>query len=174
MTNIYHDLAKLKGFHDNDEFDEQGKPTPRQLLAWAALICSEWFEWRAENHPWYKSEEFHNFGKPEGMLAELADVCIRCYDAAGAMGQELPDMCKAAGDHMVWHALCLKLIEVARMGDVKAYCFTLTDMTSFCLSKSSMIVEEYDDDDMPKTIEEAMARKHAYNKTRPHRHGKKA
>jgi len=68
----------------------------------------------------------------------------------------------------------LKLIEGACMGDTKAYCFTLTDMTSFCLSKSSMIVEEYDDDDMPKTIEEAMARKHAYNKTRPHRHGKKA
>lgn len=173
MTNIYHDLAKLKGFHDSDEIVD-GKPTPRQLLAWAALICSEWFEFRAEKEAWYLSQETRCLGKPEGQLAELADVYIRCQDDAGAMGRELPDMCKTAGDHMVWHALCLRLIEEARMGDIKAYCFTLADMCSLCLSKSIQIVNNFDDEDLPKTLGEAVGHKHEYNQTRPHRHGKKA
>lgn len=169
MTNIYHDLAKLKGFHDNDEFVD-GKPTPRQMLAWGLLIHSEWLEYREEREPYYLGEG----GKPEGTLVELADIYIRCQDAAAAMGQELAEPCKAAGDHMVWNKLCGKLAEHARMGDARAYCYALSDMCSFCLSAATRIVEEFDDGSLPQSLAAVVQIKHEFNKSRPFRHGKKA
>jgi hypothetical protein len=173
VTNIYHNLACEKGFHDNDEFDEQGKPTPRQLLAWAALICSEWFEWRAECDAWYLRED----GKPEGTIAELADVFIRCQDIGYLLGDEDVYGRRVDGSKLVWHALCSSLIEASRMVDLEGCLSSLHGMVAFVEARAAMDIENFqlcDVDGSPKTFAEAIAAKHEFNKTRPHRHGKKA
>jgi hypothetical protein len=168
--NEYHELAKSKGFHDNDELDYDGHPTPRQLLAWAALVCSEWFKWRGEKDAWYLSED----GKPEGKVAELADVWIRCQDICGALKLETD---YGFPDHGKWFRACSELIEGARSGGMECYCYALVEMMATAHGLATEDIESFqlsEIDGAPKTFGEAIAIKHEYNKTRPRMHGKKA
>ena len=172
-TNEYHELAKLKGFHDEDEWKD-GKPTPRQLLAWSALLCSEFFEWRGEKDLWYLSPEPGNEGKPEGTLAELADVWIRCQDLGGALGIEIVPATKEESSLLSYPVLCSRLIESARKQNLDEFVRALRDMCGFCREQARLEIKTWGDEGIPDTFDEAVRLKHEFNKTRPFRHGKKA
>lgn len=73
-------IAKAKGWHDDDDL------SPRQILAWLALVMSELAEAVEEvRRPSPPDPD----GKPVGFASELADVVIRVGDMAEAMAIDL-------------------------------------------------------------------------------------
>lgn len=117
-----HQTAAEKGWHDNDSCVTKATPQSpplgvktERVAAQIALIhseASEALEALRDGHvQLYTVEDKYGRDKPEGVVAELADVVIRCMDLCGALGLDL---------------------------------------------------------------EEAMSQKHAYNQTRPRKHGGKA
>lgn len=157
--NKYYELAKEKGFHDNDEFNEHGEPTPRQMLVWWALIVSEVVEYELEEHPYYEVD-----GKPEGYIVEMSDAIIRCYDAIGACGRvPIGDIVSHSPDE--WLHLA---VESARDGYVDGFVRGLSGYIHHVLETSRAW------DHCAMTLERAIELKHAYNTTRPRMHGRKA
>lgn len=83
-----HQLARKTGWYD-------GAPCPRDptwLAARAALIHTEVSEFvecvRVLDIDYRKGPD----GKPEGAVAELADIVIRCLDLAGSLGIDLGEV----------------------------------------------------------------------------------
>lgn len=170
MTNKYHDLAVLKGFHENDDIDDDGEPTHIQLLAWSALILSEWLEYRLSNEAW-RIETVGRVGKPEGRLAELVDIWIRCADVLGAMNSEGVEVNEC--HELRWPQLFSDLIELARDRSFSSFDLCLRYIMGMSRLVGSGIIAD-EDMDNPKSFDEAIAIKHAYNETRPRKHGRGA
>lgn len=74
-------IAKDKGWHEQD----------RQLPELIALMHSELSEVLEEHRNGHAPTEvyFGENGKPEGIPIELADTCIRIFDACGKFGINL-------------------------------------------------------------------------------------
>lgn len=71
--------AKEKGFHEyTPEFGKPGVDA-RHLLSWMALITTEVAE----------ASEAIRKGDKENFMEELADICIRVFDSAEALGINL-------------------------------------------------------------------------------------
>lgn len=157
--NRFYELAKAKGFHENDERDECGRPTPRQMLAWAALLISEVLEMHLEGCEYYLRED----GKPEGWLAEAADVVIRANDTIGACGHELTYVLHFGVKPA---QLLLNIIEAARDQNIDRYVECLGAYVTHTRSDVEASTSG--------SLDAAIEAKHAYNQTRPYKHGRKA
>jgi NTP pyrophosphatase (non-canonical NTP hydrolase) len=79
-----HEAAKAKGWHEGADPDD-----PRQVLAWMALIHSEVSEAVEDVRTRRMEATTRADGKPEGFETELADIAIRVFDVAGALGIDL-------------------------------------------------------------------------------------
>lgn len=202
MTNEWHEIAKSKGWHDNMERDApaglglwlvrfldrlrrlittRGKPTARQQLAWVALILTEWLEAlddaRAQ-HYWHVEAPS---GKPIGLLSELADVWIRCADTLGALVADIPN---ARRDRIFVHPQIADEIayalgvaaEASRTGDSETYRQALGRVMYECEERAGNVIARARTANvtpLPKSFDDAIAIKTAYNKTRSYRHGGK-
>lgn len=80
--NKFYELAKEKGWHD----EPVNVPT---ALALIHSEVSEALEDYREDKMFTTRNDEGAYGKPEGFPSELADVVIRCYDLAGALGIDL-------------------------------------------------------------------------------------
>lgn len=81
-----HATARAKGWHDGTD------PTdPTQVLAWLALIHSEVSEATEDVRTRRMDPTTREDGKPEGFPSELADIAIRLFDVAGALGIDLDE-----------------------------------------------------------------------------------
>ena len=162
--NSFHELAKAKQFHDDDELIN-GEPTPRQMLAWLALITSEWDEAGLETELYYYSNE--KPGKPEGGLVECVDGYIRCLDAQGAC-KCVPYVAELHNPSEYEFARArLAACEAARDGHVAEFVAHLSEMAAWF---EWCVVEQTS----PERFVEICNEKHAYNMTRPPKHGRKA
>ncbi len=90
--NELHELARVKGWWAPYSSGEHSiSLTADELLSKLALIHSEVSESvECVRHGQLNATENED-GKPEGLPSELADVMIRCYDLAGALGFSLDD-----------------------------------------------------------------------------------
>lgn len=80
-----HRIAREKGFHESfPEFGKHGADT-RHILSWLMLITTE----VAEAAEAVRKGDKDNFGE------ELADICIRIFDTAEALGINLKEH--------IWH-----------------------------------------------------------------------
>jgi hypothetical protein len=112
--------------------------------------------------------------KPEGMVAELADVWIYCQIFGGALGIDLE---YGDPDSGVWHIACSQLIETARRCDLVGYRDALVEMMAIAHELSEDTIDKFHLDEVggaPSNFLEAVAMKHEFNKIRPRMHGKKA
>lgn len=179
MTDIYHQLATEKGFHDDNERDTDGHYTPRQMLMWTALISSELDEYRLEidkdADPVYYVTDKHGNQKPEGWLIKLADAWIRCQDVIGCFpnhrtGTNEDD--EAVAEKLTPHRSHSGICEAARDGDERRFA-RLVELEALRIRLFAEF-ELSDFLELETTFEEAVAIKHEYNKTRERKHGRKA
>lgn len=202
MTNEWYRNACDKGFHDNDErvpnkpwkatvvrwldtvrrwLCKGGRPSPRQQLAWVALILTEWVEWQDDTlsgSAWFVTTG----GKPCGLISELVDIWIRCVDTLGAMGcpeatalslaVRIPDQVQ---DRIIY-AFGVAA-EASRRGAYDVYVGALGSVMSDCerrVTQTLVTARATGATDLPKDFDEALRLKTDYNRTRKRMHGKLA
>ena len=78
------DCAVAHGWHDE----------PRSFGDLIALIHSEISEALEESRKYDPAKVYYVDGKPEGSFVELADCCIRIFDACGRYGIDLENLLK--------------------------------------------------------------------------------
>lgn len=94
LVAVCHANACCHGWWDDAQRTPDGAivMTPDEILAKLALIHSELGEATEEVR---KGTALNGYlgkhDKPEGFVVEIADVLIRCFDLAGALGLELGD-----------------------------------------------------------------------------------
>lgn len=173
MFNQFNELAKQ--IHEN-AVEHGWWEKERKLRQLAALFHSElseaYEEYRSDNDYEYEVD-----GKPEGIAPELADYIIRLLDYAGHKGLDIDAALKEA---YVWEAAIVNddfsefiadcHMDVSRLYHI-AGIMNHTEAAgeiARCMMKpiSWMIMHKID----PIAV---IKRKHAYNKTRPYRHGGK-
>lgn len=163
MTNEWYRNAYNKGFHDNDEMGPDGTPSPRQRLAWVALILTEWFEEQQDllsGDVWSIDEK----GKPVGAFSETIDIFIRCADTLGACGASLDGPALDLGtDNINWYLATAA--EATRSGEHSIYAQALRKVMDICRNTIYDNAPDFD---------EALRLKTDYNRTRKRMHGKLA
>lgn len=174
--NQYYENAFDKGFHEDDTFGPDGTPDARTRIVFAGLVTTEWREQRIDRTTgvvWGILDETSPApGKPVGELSEWADIWIRCADSLGACGESLtgtersPDV-----RNSVVCSLVAQAIECARKGDNQKYAECLRGIMKYSALK--MAILSLTTGSCPSALE-AIAIKHAYNTTRPRKHGKLA
>jgi len=90
MARLAHQNARAKGFWDDIEYPRNMSPS--EHLAKHALIMSEVAECtEAVRLPGFDPIEtkYTQSGKPEGLPSELADIVIRVFDYAEALGIDI-------------------------------------------------------------------------------------
>jgi hypothetical protein len=156
-----YEVATAKGWHENDELDENGTPTVRQLLTWCALFHTEVTEYEQVKAHYYLDGE-----KPCGKITELADVAIRVWDAMGRLGFETESGGIRCGSQSVRHAIDV-VIEQARIRGVHNMITLglLNDLVDKVFDEANSI--GYNLESFVWFIKNKMA----FNKSRPYRHG---
>ena len=71
--------AKAKGFHERTPIFGAGGPDVRHILSWLMLVTTEVAE----------AAEAARVGDKQNFAEELADICIRVFDCAEALGINL-------------------------------------------------------------------------------------
>lgn len=166
--NESYEIAKSKGWHDNDEMGPDGTPSARQRLAWVALILTEFGEYwddECEDKAW----KIEPNGKPIGYMSEIADIWIRCADTLGACGEPIDANESDTESSGITSKSRIRILahaaEFTRTGDHAKYASALRLLMRNCegfnIRRSGI------------TFEEALRVKTEYNKTRSHRHGGK-
>ena len=162
---------------------------PRTVDEVASLIHSEWSEaleeyragrpmlWAMDGMTMFTdAESIAEYGlKPEGIAVELVDGCIRILDyLATIVPQDAPDRWRwcAAIDAEDAHMPLPSLIERLHSMVVHAYDLDPDRLEPGTLRGAIIIVAGWLKA-RGMDFEEIMALKHAYNQTRPYRHGGK-
>ena len=148
--------------------------TERPLEELLALIHSEW----SEALEAYRDDEallWGTVGKPEGIAVELIDGCIRIMDFAAHEGIELTEHCIEDNTEYTLPKFVYGLHYcVSALGDIIS-----KNGEWFCKEEAagwlSRAVNEVFNWIAHRGLDpmEIMKKKHAYNKTRPYRHGGK-
>ena len=163
QADVY-DNAEKHGWWDKE------RPVP-EMIALLHSEVSEAFEAYCDNK---FVTTLSPSGKPEGFYSEIADVVIRALDMAGGAQSNLnfdtaPIHSYAISDESnslnKLHKSISDMLENLRLKDHTA------DMYDNDLSKIISICFSFDDPEYPFLMNE-IEKKHAYNKTRPFRHGK--
>ncbi len=87
-----HAMARSKGWWDGYDLTQkfgQTKLTPDQILSQLMLITTEVAEAAEDVRIGVGVTEYEDSGKPVGFPSELADIVIRVFDLAGAMGIDI-------------------------------------------------------------------------------------
>ncbi len=154
-----YDNAQKHGWWDKE------RPVP-EMLALLHSEVSEAFEAYCEDK---FDTTLSDSGKPEGFYSEIADVVIRALDMAGGAQVNLnfdQDRRLYSGEENLLlhlHKSISDALEHLRLGTSEMYGNDLSKIISVCFS--------FDSDFEPFLMNE-IERKHAYNKTRPFKHGK--
>lgn len=133
------------------------------------LIASELFEALDEYRNGVPLAEirYSETGKPEGYVVELADVIIRCADLAGRLC--MADKVHLADKRFDDEPVILSPVRMVRIAAEHA----LVTHTPIGYVDDTVAIVCMHCDALGLPLAEAIEIKHAYNRTRPHRHGGK-
>lgn len=153
-----HATALEKGWWENGV---ENRPMSEQLANFHAEVSEAWECYRSGQ----METSYGKDGKPEGFWVEIADVLIRIGDSLGAYGEKA----------------CKGVVFIYNDNfDVSQFVFELHRVLSSDRSLEKKAMEIYcvcrlfaDLQGELQTLEEAIAVKLDYNKTRPYRHGNK-
>lgn len=155
-----HELAKEKGWWDGVELPLKPPHADDHYIEKANLIVGEVceaMECARSGHPltfiWNRESD----GKPEGFPVELADAIIRAYDLIGAYGLSPGSAYSFYPFGASLHSRLRTLMLVA-----------LNDVLSFPRTAGIVFAKLCPGIDLDIVLQT----KHAFNTSRPHRHGK--